>query len=234
MKKILDNPHISVIIPAFNEENSVGKVVRDIPKDWVKEIIVCNNNSNDDTRNNALAAGAIVVDEPTKGYGNACLKGMAYLKENNITPDIVVFIDADYSDFPEQLPELVAPILNDEMDLVIGSRALGAKQKKSMTPQQIFGNWLATKLIKWFYKVEFTDLGPFRAVTYDALMRIDMQDKTFGWTVEMQVKAAKQHMKCTEIPVDYRLRIGKSKVSGTLKGTVMAGYKIITTIFKYR
>lgn len=234
MKKILDNPHIAVIIPAFNEENSVGKVVKDIPKDWVKEIIVCNNNSNDDTRKNAISAGAIVVDEPTKGYGNACLKGMAYLKENNITPDIVVFIDADYSDYPEQLPDLVAPITNDNMDLVIGSRALGAKQKRSMTPQQIFGNWLATKLIKWFYKIEFTDLGPFRAVTYDALMRIDMQDKTFGWTVEMQVKAAKQKMNCTEIPVDYRVRIGKSKVSGTLKGTIMAGYKIITTIFKYR
>ena len=228
------HPHISVIIPAFNEENSIGKVLRDIPNDWVKEIIVCNNNSNDDTKINAMAAGAIVVDEPTKGYGNACLKGMAYLVENNITPDIVVFIDADYSDFPEQLPDLVAPILNDNMDLVIGSRALGAKQKKSMTPQQIFGNWLATKLIKWFYKVEFTDLGPFRAVSYDALLKIDMEDKTFGWTVEMQVKAAKLKMKCTEIPVDYRVRIGKSKVSGTLKGTIMAGYKIITTIFKYR
>ena len=228
------HPHISVIIPAFNEENSIGKVLRDIPNDWVKEIIVCNNNSNDDTKINAMAAVAIVVDEPTKGYGNACLKGMAYLVENNITPDIVVFIDADYSDFPEQLPDLVAPILNDNMDLVIGSRALGAKQKKSMTPQQIFGNWLATKLIKWFYKVEFTDLGPFRAVSYDALLKIDMEDKTFGWTVEMQVKAAKLKMKCTEIPVDYRVRIGKSKVSGTLKGTIMAGYKIITTIFKYR
>ncbi len=234
MKKILDNPHISVIIPAFNEENSVGKVVRDIPKELVKEIIVCNNNSNDDTKVNAMKAGAIVVDEPTKGYGNACLKGMAYLVEHNIQPDIVVFIDADYSDFPEQLPELVAPILNDSMDLVIGSRALGDKQKKSMTPQQIFGNWLATKLIKWFYKVEFTDLGPFRAVTYDSLTPIDMQAITFGRTVEMQVKAAKLKMNCTEIPVDYRVRIGKSKVSGTLKGTIMAGYKIITTIFKYR
>lgn len=234
MKKNTNKPHIAVIIPAFNEENSVSKVVRDIPKDWVKEIIVCNNNSNDDTKIMAQSAGAIVVDEPTKGYGNACLKGMAYLVENSITPDIVVFIDADYSDFPEQLPELVAPILNDDMDLVIGSRALGAKQKRSMTPQQIFGNWLATKLIKWFYKVEFTDLGPFRAVSYDALLKIDMEDKTFGWTVEMQVKAAKLKMNCTEIPVDYRVRIGKSKVSGTLYGTIMAGYKIITTIFKYR
>jgi len=226
-------PHIAVIIPAFNEENSVGKVVQDIPKDWVKEIIVANNNSNDSTPINARAAGAIVVDEPIQGYGNACLKGMAYLVEHNITPDIVVFLDADYSDFPKQLIDLVQPIINDNVDMVIGSRALGDKEKSSMTPQQIFGNWLATFLIKHLYKVEFTDLGPFRAIRYDSLLKLKMQDKTYGWTVEMQVKAAKQNMKCTELPVDYRVRIGKSKVSGTLKGTIMAGYKIITTIFKY-
>jgi len=226
-------PHIAVIIPAFNEENSVGKVVNDIPKDWVKEIIVANNNSNDLTPINARKAGAIVVDEPVQGYGNACLKGMAYLVENNITPDIIVFLDADYSDFPEQLIELVQPIINDNVDMVIGSRALGDKEKSSMTPQQIFGNCLATFLIKHLYKVEFTDLGPFRAIKYDSLLKLKMRDKTYGWTVEMQVKAAKQNMKCTELPVDYRVRIGKSKVSGTLKGTIMAGYKIITTIFKY-
>ncbi len=226
-------PHIAVIIPAFNEENSVGKVVNDIPKKWVKEIIVANNNSNDLTPINARNAGAIVVDEPVQGYGNACLKGMAYLVEHNITPDIVVFLDADYSDFPEELIELVQPIINDNVDMVIGSRALGDKEKSSMTPQQIFGNWLATFLIKHLYKVEFTDLGPFRAIKYDSLLKLDMKDKTYGWTVEMQVKAAKQNMKCTELPVSYRVRIGKSKVSGTLKGTIMAGYKIITTIFKY-
>ncbi|MCT4580536.1 MAG: glycosyltransferase family 2 protein [Flavobacteriales bacterium] len=226
-------PHIVVIIPAFNEENSVGKVVRDIPKDWVKEIIVANNNSNDLTPINAKKAGAIVVDEPIQGYGNACLKGMAYLVENNIKPDIVVFLDADYSDYPEQLIDLVQPIINDGVDMVIGSRALGKKEKSSMTPQQIFGNWLATFLIKLIYGVEFTDLGPFRAIRYDRLLTIDMKDRTYGWTVEMQVKAAKLKMKCTELPVDYRVRIGKSKVSGTLKGTIMAGYKIITTIFKY-
>lgn len=226
-------PHIAVIIPAFNEENSVGKVVNDIPKKWVKEIIVANNNSNDLTPINARNAGAIVVDEPVQGYGNACLKGMAYLVEHNITPDIVVFLDADYSDFPEELIELVQPIINDNVDMVIGSRALGDKEKSSMTPQQIFGNWLATFLIKHLYKVEFTDLGPFRAIKYDSLLKLDMKDKTYGWTVEMQVKAAKQNMKCTELPVNYRVRIGKSKVSGTLKGTIMAGYKIITTIFKY-
>ncbi|MFT5601258.1 MAG: glycosyltransferase involved in cell wall biosynthesis [Flavobacteriales bacterium] len=225
--------HIVVIIPAFNEENSVGKVVNDIPKDWVREIIVANNNSNDATPINAKNAGAIVVDQPIQGYGNACLKGMEYLVENNIHPDIVVFIDADYSDFPEQLIDLVKPIIEEDIDLVIGSRATGNQEKRSMTPQQKFGNWLATKLIKWIYKVEFTDLGPFRAVKYDSLLKIEMRDKTYGWTVEMQVKAAKLKMKCTEIPVDYRVRIGKSKVSGTVKGTIMAGYKIITTIFKY-
>ncbi len=226
-------PHIAVIIPAFNEENSVGKVVRDIPKEWVSEIIVANNNSNDQTPINARAAGAIVVDEPIQGYGNACLKGMAYLVEHNITPDIVVYLDADYSDYPEELIDLVKPIIEDGYDMVIGSRALGDSEKSSMTPQQIFGNKLATKLIKWIYKVEFTDLGPFRAIRYDRLLEIEMKDKTYGWTVEMQVKAAKHNFKCTEIPVKYRVRIGKSKVSGTLKGTIMAGYKIITTIFKY-
>lgn len=228
-----DKPHIAVIIPAFNEENSVGKVVNDIPKDWVKEIIVANNNSNDLTPINAKNAGAIVVDEPIQGYGNACLKGMAYLVENNITPDIVVFLDADYSDYPEQLIDLVQPIIHNGVDMVIGSRALGKKERSSMTPQQVFGNWLATFLIKLIYRVEFTDLGPFRAIRYDSLLKINMQDRTYGWTVEMQVKAAKLKMKCTELPVDYRVRIGKSKVSGTLKGTIMAGYKIITTIFKY-
>lgn len=226
--------HIAVIIPAFNEENAVGKVVAEIPTDWVNEIIVCDNNSKDATRKSAEQAGAIVVDEKRQGYGFACLKGMSYLKENNIVPDIVVFIDADYSDYPEQLLEVVAPIIDGTADLVIGSRALGAKQRSSMTPQQIFGNWLATKLIKWFYGVKFTDLGPFRAVTYVALLKLEMQDQTYGWTVEMQVKAAKQKLRCTEVPVDYKVRIGKSKVSGTIKGTIMAGYKIITTIFKYR
>lgn len=226
-------PHIVVIIPAFNEENSVGKVINDIPKDWVKQIIVANNNSNDLTVINAEKAGAIVVDEPIQGYGNACLKGMSYLVEHNIQPDIVVFLDADYSDYPEQLIELVQPIINDEVELVIGSRALGDKERNSMMPQQVFGNWLATYLIKFIYKVEFTDLGPFRAIRYDSLLAINMQDKTYGWTVEMQVKAAKLKMKFTELPVDYRVRIGQSKVSGTIKGTIMAGYKIITTIFKY-
>ncbi|MCB9196682.1 MAG: glycosyltransferase family 2 protein [Flavobacteriales bacterium] len=229
-----DKVHIVVVIPAFNEENAVGKVISEIPKDWVKEIIVCDNNSSDKTTESAKNAGAIVVHENRQGYGYACLKCLDFLKENNISPDIVVFLDADYSDYPEELPKVVQPIIGDDCDLVIGSRALGNKERSSMTPQQVFGNWLATKLIKIFYKVEFTDLGPFRAIKYDALNKINMQDKTYGWTVEMQVKAAKQGMKCKEVPVNYKARIGKSKVSGTIKGTVLAGYKIIKTIFKYK
>lgn len=229
-----DKVHIVVVIPAFNEENAVGKVISEIPKDWVKEIIVCDNNSGDKTTESAKNAGAIVVHENRQGYGYACLKCLDFLKENNILPDIVVFLDADYSDYPEELPKVVQPIIGDDCDLVIGSRAHGNKERSSMTPQQVFGNWLATKLIKIFYKVEFTDLGPFRAIKYDALNKINMQDKTYGWTVEMQVKAAKQGMKCKEVPVNYKVRIGKSKVSGTIKGTVLAGYKIIKTIFKYK
>ena len=230
---IMVNKKIVVIIPAFNEENSVGKVVKDIPKSLVSEIVVVNNNSNDLTKVNALAAGAIVVDEPKQGYGNACLKGMAFVSEMEIKPDIIVFIDADYSDYPEEIELLVKPIIEDNFDMVIGSRALGKRESGSMTPQQIFGNWLATSLLKLFYKVSYTDLGPFRAIKYQKLLELKMIDKTYGWTVEMQLKAAKQKYKITEIPVTYRVRIGHSKVSGTVKGTVMAGYKIITTIFKY-
>jgi len=229
----MKNKKIVVIIPAFNEENSVGKVVSDIPKSIVSEIIVVNNNSNDLTKVNALAAGAIVIDEPIQGYGNACLKGMAFVSGMEIKPDIIVFIDADYSDYPEEIEKLIHPILTENFDMVIGSRALGNREKGSMTPQQIVGNWLATSLLKLFYKVSYTDLGPFRAIKYQKLLDLNMIDKTYGWTVEMQLKAAKQKLKIIEVPVTYRVRIGYSKVSGTVKGTVMAGYKIITTIFKY-
>lgn len=227
------NKIVRVIIPAFNEENGVGQVVNEIPKQLVAEIIVVNNNSNDKTSEVAQAAGATVLDEPKAGYGRACLKGMEYLTKIQGQTDIVVFLDADHSDYPEEMTMLIQPILDDRADLVIGSRALGNKERGSMTPQQIFGNWLATRLLKLFYNVTFTDLGPFRAIRYDKLLALNMQDKTYGWTVEMQVKAAKQKMRCTEIPVRYRKRIGYSKVSGTVKGTVLAGYKIITTIFKY-
>ena len=200
----------------------------------VDEVIVVNNNSNDDTDINAQNAGATVLNEERPGYGFACLKGIEYIKQLLPVPDIVVFIDADYSDLPEEMPLLLQPIINNGMDMVIGSRALGKKEKGSMTVQQIFGNWLATRLLKIFYDVRYTDLGPFRAIRYDKLMEINMQDTTYGWTVEMQLKAAKLKMKIIEVPVSYRKRIGLSKISGTLKGTVLAGYKIITTIFKYR
>ncbi|MEQ9442976.1 MAG: glycosyltransferase family 2 protein [Cyclobacteriaceae bacterium] len=222
-----------VIIPAFNEQNSVGKVIRDIPREWVSEIVVVNNNSNDETVSVARAAGATVLEEPEQGYGNACLKGIAYISQQAEKPDIVVFMDADYSDHPEELPQVIQPILAGKADMVIGSRALGERERGSMTPQQVFGNWLATKLLRWLYGAHFTDLGPFRAIRYDALMALGMKDRTYGWTVEMQLKAAKQKLRCTEVPVRYRQRIGVSKVSGTIKGTVMAGYKIIWTIIKY-
>lgn len=222
---------IRVIIPAFNEENAVGKVIAEIPSS-VEEIIVVNNNSNDNTKVVAKKAGATVLDEPKQGYGRACLKGMDYVSKLNSPTDIIVFLDADYSDFPEELTQVVAPILQNNIDLVIGSRKTGERARNSMTPQQVFGNWLATFLIKLFYKIEFTDLGPFRAIKWNKLQELNMQDKTYGWTVEMQVKAAKQKFKITEVPVNYKVRIGKSKVSGTIKGTILAGYKIITTIFK--
>lgn len=229
----MPQPIIDVIIPAYNEEESIGKVVADIPKELVRDILVCNNASTDNTKSVAAAGGAIVLDQPLKGYGNACLKGMEYLKNRskNEKPDIVVFLDGDYSDHPEEMTKLVNTLLEGN-DMVIGSRALGDMESGAMMPQQVFGNWLATNLIRIFYNYQFTDLGPFRAIRYDKLIEIDMQDRDFGWTVEMQVKAAKHKLKCTEIPVTYRRRIGVSKVSGTIKGTILAGHKILWTIFK--
>jgi glycosyltransferase involved in cell wall biosynthesis len=224
---------IRIIIPAFNEENGVGQVIQEIPKSVVDEIIVVNNASTDKTEIIARDNGATVLHESTPGYGRACLKGIEYAKRLAIKPDIIVFLDADHSDYPEEITQLIRPILDNKAELVIGSRALGNKEKGSMTPQQIFGNWLATRLLKLLYKVRFTDLGPFRAIRFDKLLELDMQDKTYGWTVEMQLKAAKKGLKCVEIPVRYRKRIGVSKISGTVKGTVMAGYKILFTIFKH-
>ncbi|OAV45808.1 glycosyl hydrolase [Lewinella sp. 4G2] len=231
---LASSPVIDVIIPAYNEEDSIALVVNELPKAQVRDIIVCNNNSRDHTAERGAAAGAVVVTEKRAGYGSACLKGMQYIEDRPQAewPDIVVFVDGDHSDYPEQLPELVAPILTDGVDLVIGSRALGDLEPGSMQPQQIFGNWLATTLIKMIYGNEFTDLGPFRAIRYSALRQLEMEDPDFGWTVEMQVKAAKAGMKCVEVPVRYRKRIGQSKISGTLKGTILAGHKILWTIFK--
>ena len=230
----MSRPIIDVIIPAYNEEASIANVLADIPKELVREVIVCNNASRDKTAEIAKENGATVLDQPRKGYGSACLKGIEYLKNKPCEdqPQIVVFLDGDYSDHPDEMYQLVEPIFKNGIDLVIGSRALGDMESGAMQPQQIFGNWLATNLIKLFYGYEFTDLGPFRAIKFDKLIEIEMEDPDFGWTVEMQVKAAKHKLKCTEIPVSYRRRIGISKVSGTVKGTFLAGHKILWTIFK--
>ncbi|MEN9611390.1 MAG: hypothetical protein RLZZ628_2204 [Bacteroidota bacterium] len=226
-------PIIDVVMPAFNEAKSIGLVLNEIPRALVRHIVVCDNNSTDDTAAIAKAQGAVVVFQPLRGYGNACLKALDWISKQNELPDIVVFLDSDYSDHPDEMFKIVEPLIINQFDLVIGSRALGNRERGAMQPQQIFGNGLATTLIRWFYGYHFTDLGPFRAVTYDALQKIKMQDPTFGWTVEMQVKAAKLKLRCTEVPVEYRRRVGISKISGTVKGSILAGYKIILTIFKY-
>ncbi|HAE14098.1 MAG: glycosyltransferase family 2 protein [Chitinophagales bacterium] len=226
---------VKVIIPVFNESGSIGHVLTDIPRDIVNEVIVVNNGSTDDSPEIAASAGATVLSEPVKGYGGACLKGLRYLESLPVDqqPDIVVFMDGDYSDYPEETAVLIEPIVAGKADMVIGSRALGQREKGSMMPQQIFGNWLATTLMRWFFGARYTDLGPFRAITWSGLQKLEMQDTNYGWTVEMQIKAVKRGLRYTELPVSYRKRIGKSKITGTVKGTVMAGYKIIGTIIKY-
>lgn len=225
-------PIIKVIIPAYNEEDSIAKVIKDIPK-VVDEVIVVSNNSTDSTEHNAKEAGATVLSENRRGYGYACLKGMDYISKQEQHPDIIVFLDGDYSDYPEQLTEIVAPIINDNLDFVIGARMQELRENGSMTPQQVFGNWLATFLMRIFFGAKFTDLGPFRAIKYSKLLDLNMEDKTYGWTVEMQLKAIKRNYSYIEIPVKYRNRIGVSKVSGTVKGTILAGVKILSWIFKY-
>ncbi len=224
---------IDVIIPAQNEETSLPEVLKAIPWGLVREVIVVDNASTDRTGAVAEEGGARVLREPRKGYGSACLKGLAYLNERNDKPDIVVFLDADRSDRPEQMERLIEPIEEAGKDLVIGSRALGDREEGAMLPQQRFGNWLATRLLRLLYGVRFTDLGPFRAIRYDRLRDIGMRDPDYGWTVEMQLKAAKKGLACKEVPVDYRQRIGHSKIAGTVKGTVMAGHKILYTLFKH-
>lgn len=228
MKEVI----IDVVIPAYNEQDAIQKVIEEIPSGLVRDIVVVDNNSSDNTFTQASNTEATVLSEVRQGYGWACLKGIAFIADKSIQPDILVFIDGDHSDYPEEMGELVKPILENNTDLVIGSRALGKKQKGSMTPQQIFGNWLSTRLMRWFYGARFTDLGPFRAIKFKKLLEMNMQDKTYGWTVEMQIKALKQGMTYAEVPVNYRKRIGFSKVSGTVKGSVLAGIKIIYLIFK--
>jgi glycosyltransferase involved in cell wall biosynthesis len=227
-----NNPIIDVIIPAYNEEKSIPKVIAEIPS-LVRHIVVANNNSSDRTAKVAEAAGAQVVFEPQKGYGKACLTAMDWIKKQPIQPDIVVFLDGDYSDYPEELLDLIQPILEEKAEMVIGSRALGERESGSMTLPQVFGNWLATTMMRYMQGAKFSDLGPFRAIVWKDLLDLNMVDQNFGWTIEMQIKAHKAGLRYTEVPVNYRKRIGVSKVSGTIKGVFGAGYKIIFTIFKY-
>ena len=226
------NSIIDVIIPAYNEAASIGLVIGDIPP-MVREVIVVSNNSTDQTETVAKQAGATVLKESQRGYGYACLKGMQHISEKKDKPDIVVFLDGDYSDYPEQLTQLVAPIIEKDIDFVLGASVKRLREAGSMTFPQRFGNWLATNLMTLFFGAKFTDLGPFRAIKYTKLLALEMQDKTYGWTVEMQLKALKKKYSYIEVPMKYRNRIGTSKVSGTVKGAIFAGIKILSWIFKY-
>ncbi len=226
----MNKTKISIIIPAYNEEKSIGNVISSLPEVYDK-LVVVNNGSDDSTEIIAKQNGAIVLFEKKRGYGNACLKGIEFLKEN--PPDIVVFIDGDFSDYPEEIIKLVRPIEEKKVDFVVGSRVKSLRKKGSLRPQQIFGNKLACSLLKILYESKFTDLGPFRAIKWNTLLDLNMIDKTYGWTVEMQLKVLRKKIPYDEVPVRYRNRIGKSKISGTLKGTLLAGIKIISWIFKY-
>lgn len=225
-------PKIIVIIPAYNEADSIELVIKEIPS-IVSQTIVVNNASTDATQKAAENAGATVLTESKMGYGHACLKGLDYLAKQETLPDIIVFLDGDYSDYPEQLTQIVAPIIDQDYDMVIGARVKEQREKGSMTPQQVFGNALACWLMKLLFKANYTDLGPFRAIKYKSLLSLNMQDTTYGWTVEMQLKALRKGLKYKEVSVKYKKRIGVSKVSGTLKGAIFAGVKILSWIFKY-
>lgn len=220
-------PKISVIIPAYNEEKALPLVLKDLPE--LYEIIVVDNNSTDATAQVAQAHGAKVVSEKHRGYGSACLKGISSLA----SPDIVVFLDGDYSDYPEEIEKLVRPISDNEMDFVLGTRMVLPESRQALLPQSRYGNQFAVFLMRLLFGHRFTDLGPFRAIRHTSLKRLGMQDRDFGWTVEMQIKAVKQGLRIQEIPVRYRKRIGVSKITGTVEGTIKAGTKIIYTIFKY-
>ena len=229
-----------VIIPAFNEARSIGKVIHDLPAELVDEVVVVNNASTDETEENARAAGAIVLRESRRGYGYACLRGIAYAREleaSGVPPEIIVFLDGDYSDHPDELPRLLEPIRTGEADLVIGSRILGRQngmvESGAMLPQAIFGNRLACGLMNLFWKARFTDLGPFRAIRYRSLLDLAMHDQTYGWTVEMQIKAVRSGLRCAETAVSYRRRIGVSKITGTISGTIKASWKILWTIARH-
>ncbi|MBT8386612.1 MAG: glycosyltransferase family 2 protein [Ignavibacteria bacterium] len=218
-----------VIIPAYNEEKSIGSVINNIPKERVSEIIVVNNCSTDRTTEYAEESGATVLHESLMGYGAACLTGIEYLEGKGF--ELVVFLDGDYSDYPEEIGLLIDPVISGEYDFVLGSRVLGIHEKGALPIQSRIGSVIAGFFINLFWHVRFTDLGPFRAIKYDKLIELDMKDKWFGWTIEMQIKATKKKYKIKEVPISYRRRIGKSKVTGTIKGSVMAGLIILKTIF---
>ncbi|MCC6738107.1 MAG: glycosyltransferase family 2 protein [Planctomycetia bacterium] len=218
---------IAVVIPALNEEKSLPLVLAALPK--VDDVVVVDNGSTDGTAVAARAGGARVVSEPRRGYGSACLAGIAALRD----PDVVVFVDADFSDHPDELPNVVAPILEGRADMVIGSRALGNREKGALLPQARFGNMLACFLMRVLYGHRYTDLGPFRAIRFDSLKKIGMRDRNFGWTVEMQIRALRHGLRVCEVPVSYRKRVGVSKITGTVSGTIRAGYKILYTIFRH-
>lgn len=225
-------PIIDILIPARDEEEALPLLLKEIDRELIRRIVVVNNASKDSTPQVARNHGCEVIDEPTPGYGGACLAGIAHIAKN--PPHILVFLDGDRSDHPKFLPALIKPIWEDQVQLVIGSRTLGKAERGSLTITQVFGNWLATSLIRLFWGRKFTDLGPFRAITWSSLMAMNMEDRTFGWTVEMQIKAALLKLKSTEVAVDYRCRIGVSKISGTLSGVFRAGTKILFTVFKYK
>ena len=225
-------PRVDVVTPAFNEEESLPLVLAVIPRPPVDRIIVVDNNSTDRTAQIATACGATVVREQRPGYGSACLAGLDYLRRNH-PPDIVVFLDADFSDHPEELTAVIRPLIAQEADLVIGSRTLGDREPGALLPQARIGNLIACKMIQVLYGHRYTDLGPFRAIRWSALEKLEMSDPDFGWTAEMQVKALRHDLRVKDVPVSYRRRVGVSKITGTVKGTVLAGYKIIFTVLRY-
>jgi len=224
-------PTTVVIIPALNEEDSIGWVLGHIPKQYQSTVIVVDNGSGDGTSEKAREMGAIVIRESKRGYGSACQTGIKEAKKHD--PDLIIFLDADYSDFPEDMEILVQTLLTQKLDLIIGSRVRGGAEKGAMLPQALLGNWIATRLLAFRYGYRFTDLGPFRVIRASALEKIGMKDQDFGWTMEMQVKALRLGLKVGEVSVRYRKRVGVSKITGTLKGTVLAGYKILSTLAKY-
>jgi len=227
---------VDVVIPALNEEASVPLVLGDLAPlreaGTVRRVVVADNGSTDATARVAREGGATVVEASRRGYGSACLAGLGWLREND-PPEVVVFLDADYSDHPEELPRVIAPILAGDADLVIGSRVVGERQRGALLPQARAGNVVACVLIRLLYRHRFTDLGPFRAIRWDALEEIAMEDPDFGWTAEMQVKALRHGLAVAEVPVSYRKRVGVSKITGTLSGTLRAGHKILWTVLRY-